>query len=118
MRQLEIFVGDLASEFSCDIVFGRSGFSNILKAMKLEIEDDADTPLERFLNYMELVREFDTEKLFVFVNLRSYFCPGEIEAFSCSAIEHGFSLLLVDNHEYSLIDNEKRLVIDEDLCEI
>ena len=67
---------------------------------------------------MTLVRELDKEKLFVFVNLRSWFLDEEVESFMQTALSHKFNVLLLDNREYTRLPGEKRTIIDRDLCEI
>ena len=67
---------------------------------------------------MELVREFDRDKLFIFVSLRSYFSPEKIADFFDTIISHEFKVLLVDQLSNEALPNEKRLTIDADLCEI
>lgn len=70
------------------------------------------------LDYMELVREFGRDKLFIFVNMRSFYSQNYMELFSETVIKKELKVLLVDNFAYQLIKNEKRVVIDNDLCEI
>lgn len=74
-------------------------------------------PLERLIDYMELVREFERDKLFVYVNLRSFFSDEEIERFLRTALDHGYRILLIDaqSHEKLLLEN--RVTVDNDLCE-
>ena len=78
---------------------------------------DYDDPLEKILDYMELVREFDREKLFIFVNLRSFFPDDRVALFLESALGHGFQLLLIDGREYDKLELERRVTVDRDLCE-
>lgn len=66
---------------------------------------------------MELVREFDREKLFVMVNMRPYFQDEEMELFTQSVAMHNFNVLLLENHEATKLNYTKRFVIDGDLCE-
>ena len=75
-------------------------------------------PLERLLDYMELVRSYERDKLFVFVNLRSFFADDPIRSFLRTAIDHQLTLLLVDAWDHPRLPEETRLIIDKDLCEI
>ena len=66
---------------------------------------------------MELVREFDREKLFFLVNLRSYYSDSEIELFLQSALGHGHRIMLIDSCDHPRLELERRVTIDKDLCE-
>lgn len=54
------------------MICGKMNIGSILKAAGLEFCDDYDSDLERFLDYMEITREIDRDKLFLFANLRSF----------------------------------------------
>lgn len=75
-------------------------------------------PIEKLIDYMSLVREFDRDKLFVFVNLRSWFTDDEVSLFVNTVLAHKHMILLIDNCEYPKLENERRIIIDRDLCEI
>ena len=83
------------------------------------MEFDADVACEiPTVTGMKLVREYDRDKLFVFLNLRSFLKLDELEQFMKTVVDHDFRVLLVDNCAYPLLKNERRLLIDKDLCEI
>ena len=66
---------------------------------------------------MELIREFDRDKLFVLVGLRSFFSDAALEAFGKTALDHGFRMLWLDCVDRKKLSRETRLTIDKDLCE-
>lgn len=117
LGNLEHFISNLCFDLPFDMICSKMSIGSILKAVGIEFSDDYDSDLERFLDYMEIVREIDREKLFIFVNLRSYFEDEEIQLFIASAIGHGYNVLMVDSTAYSLLPNENRTTIDMDLCE-
>lgn len=118
MFDIERFVEDIAFEFLCDIECTSITPSAIFKSIGLKVSENYERPIEKILDYMELVREFDGDKLFVFVNMRSFFEDNEIEEFFDSAILHKYNVLLIESMEHKRLKNEKRLIVDEDLCEI
>lgn len=65
---------------------------------------------------MELVREYDSEKLFITLNLRSYISDDEMNKFVNDVVARGYKLLMVENSEYPIIEHEKRYIIDADKC--
>lgn len=117
LSNLECLFADLAFDLPCDVVCAKMNIGSILKAAGVEFCDDYENDLERLLDYMEIVRELDREKLFIFVNLRSYYPDEEICAFLDTAMRHEYRVLLVDSSDHSLLPNEIRTTVDADLCE-
>lgn len=62
--------------------------------------------------------QLEREKLFVFVNARSYFAQEELAAFVTAARARKHRLLLLDGRPYPLLPGERRVLLDEDLCEL
>lgn len=117
LQQLERYTQELAFQFDCDILCKHCSVSGLLKAVGISLRDDYEDPLERLADYMELIREFDREKLFVLVNLRSFFDDDHVENFLETVSAHGYRLLLLDGIERKKLPQERRITIDNDLCE-
>ena len=118
LGDIQQYVETLSDSFPCELIESKLSFENIIKAVGVEIQADYKNKLEEIIDYMELVREFDRDKLFIFVSLRSYFSPEKIADFFDTIISHEFKVLLVDQLSNEALPNEKRLTIDADLCEI
>lgn len=67
---------------------------------------------------MSLILDFEPKKLFVFVNLRSYFLDEEIELFVKTVKLRQMQVLLLESSSRKRIDGMKQLTVDCDLCEI
>ena len=117
LGQLESYMDELAFSLPCDIRCEKCSVSGIVKSMGVHLRDEYADPLERILDYMELVREFDRDKLFVLVGMRSLFADREMELFLKTVLSHGFHVLLLDSVDRKRSRYEKRLTIDKDLCE-
>lgn len=117
MGSLENYIAELAFDLPCDLLCGKMNMGSILKAAGLEFCDDYDSDLERFLDYMEITRELERNKLFVFVNLRSFYPDADIQTFIDTAVGHEYCVLLVDSSAHTLLPNENRTTVDADLCE-
>ena len=117
LQSVEQYMDELAFTYDCDLVYQRCTAAGLIKAMAVHIRDAYDDPLERLLDYMELVREFDRDKLFVLLHLRSYFSEEQTGLFLKTVAEHGYRVLLVDSQDYEKLPEEKRVTIDKDLCE-
>lgn len=114
---MEAYVDELAHELPGDIVCEKCSVAGLLKGVGISLRDEYEDPLERLLDFMELVRSFEREKLFVLVGLRSFFSDGKTEAFLKTALDHGYRILLMDCVARQKVSCEKRLTIDNDLCE-
>lgn len=117
LRRIESYTAELAFTFDCDIVCGHCSVSGLLKGIGVSVRDEYDDPLERLIDYMELVREFERDKLFIFVNLRSFFADEEVERFLTTALDHGYRMMLVDAQAHEKLQSESRITVDNDLCE-
>lgn len=118
LSQIECYLDDLAFSMDCDVECGPATIAGILKSTGISLREDYADPLEQLLDYMELVRSYEREKLFVFVNLRSYYPDDRIRRFFQTVIDHQYSILLVDAWAHPKLPEEQRLIIDKDLCEI
>ena len=105
-----------AYSLDVQIEIPKLSLSAILKASGVQFFEGDKNDLEKILDFMDIVREFDREKLFVFFQLRSYFNDEQVELFLKTAINRDFTLLLVDSTVYRRFEFEKRLIIDSDLC--
>lgn len=117
MGELEKFIMELSMSLPCDIYCSKMSFGGILRAVGVDIAEDQGSDLERLLDYMELTRELDHERLFILVNLRSYYSDAEVEAFFASVLAHEILILPVDSVSRARLKNEQRVTVDDDLCE-
>lgn len=115
--RLETYLEDLAYELPGDIVSEKCTVSALIRGMGVRLRDDYEDPLERLLDFMELVREFDRDKLFVLVGLRGFFGDKHVNAFLKTALSHGYRVLMLDCVSREKIPYENRITIDNDLCE-
>ncbi len=118
LAEIERYADDLLFAYPYDFVYEKLNVGNLLKSIGIAVEDAYDREIECILDYMQLVREFDRDRIFVFVNMRSFFSNADMEGFFRDALARKFHLWLIDNREYPHLPGERRFVIDEDLCEI
>lgn len=118
LMELTDYLEELAFDFPCDIRFDRLGVSGMIKAAAPELRDDYASLGEKIIDYMELVRTFDRDKLFCMVNLRAYIDDAEMNRLIETILAHGYHALLLESSERPRLDREARWLIDADLCEI
>ena len=117
LSMLEAHIHQLAEDFAFDVECPKNAIGPIIKAMGVQVDDSEKKPMENIFSYMELVRELDKDRLFIMINMRSYFRDNDMEKFIESVCLHGFRLLLLESHSYSKLKSTKRYTVDEDLCE-
>lgn len=117
LGELEKYIHFLSFDLPCDIFCSKLNIGTVLKAVGVDIPDDYESDLDRLLDYMDLTRELERDKLFIFVNLRSYYDDAEIQCFFSSALSHEYQVLCVDSVSRELLPNEHRITVDNDLCE-
>lgn len=117
LSAVERLVMDLSDDLPCELVCKKLSVGNLLRGVGLELQEDGADPLEKLLDYMALVREFDREKLFFLVNLRSYYSDSKMELFLQSALGHGHNIMLIDSCDHPRLALERRVTVDRDLCE-
>lgn len=117
LSELEAFIQRLAYSLALDIDCKKIAIGPVLRAVSPEITDTDMSTLEKIFSYMELIRELDRDRLFIMINMRTYFSDADMELFAESACLHGFNVLLLESTAYPALKSVKRYTVDEDLCE-
>lgn len=117
LGNLERYIFQLSEELTFEISCKKLSIGTIIRALAPEVEERDQKPLEKIFSYMELVREFDRDRLFIMVNMRAYFSDDDMEKFTESVCLHDFKLLLLESSALKTLKYTKRFLIDEDLCE-
>ena len=115
LETIEMYIESIAGDLPCEIICEKLA---VIKAAGIEIIDDYDTLEERILAYMDLSREYEGKRLFVFVNLRSVVSYATLQLMMDTAITRDYRVLLIDNMDYKKLSCESRIIIDNDLCVI
>lgn len=115
---IERFLFDVTFDFSGEIYFKNLSIGNVIKSAGISFREEYDDLSEKLINYMELIREYDRDKLFVFVNLRSYIDNTSLDKLMDTILHQGFNVIMIEGREYDSLPQEKRYIVDKDLCEI
>jgi CRISPR-associated protein Csn2 len=118
IADIEKYIDELSFDLGLEIELSKLTFSNLLKSVGILISEDYEQPLENLLNFFDIVLDLDKDKLFITVNLRSYYNDQELKPFINTVINKKIKLLMIETYEHPLLDNESRTLIDSDLCEI
>ena len=117
LGEIERYILHLAEDFPFDIDCQKLTMGPIIKAICPNIAESDKSALEKIFAYMEIIRELDRDRLFVMVNMRTYFSDEEMERFAESVCLHDFKVLLLESSSLSNLRNTKRYTVDADLCE-
>lgn len=118
LSDIERFVLYLNEDFDLSINCDKLTMSQLLKSIGISVSVETDDLIEILYSYMQLVRQFIGDKLFVFVNLRSFVSQKQFSDFAETIIGHNYHVIFLENKEYDKIAGENRLIVDQDLCEI
>ena len=118
LSEIEELFGEICMDLPTDISFSKLSIGSFIKASGIEINNDYLSIPEQLIDYMDLVRAVDHDKLFVILNLHSYLNDKELGWFAETVCLHGFHVLLLSSYARKCVERECRVVIDEDLCEI
>lgn len=118
LANLEKYLWNITECMDGNISFPKLNISSIIKASGIEFEDDYTSLGEKIVDYMELVRCYDKNKLFIFVNLRSYVDNHEFDGLLDTILRKHFDVIMIDNCEKAMSTYEKRYIIDAEGCEI
>lgn len=118
LMEWERFCLGLEFEMPINIEFTKISIESLVKAAGIMIVDDYENLAEKIIDYMQLVELFEGKKLFIFVNLRSFIGDPDLQLFIDAVIKRKYQILMLENKEYRILQNEKRYLIDEDMCEI
>lgn len=118
LASIEQYMEMLRENYDIDLNYDKITIAQLLKTVGITINMSSDKPLEILYSYMKLVREFVGEKIFVFVNLRSFVSAHDFREFVRTITYHGYQVVFFENKEYPRVQDENRIIIDYDLCEI
>lgn len=116
LAEWERFLLELSTELTGNFNFSKINIESLIKASGLELDNAYDNLGERILDYFELVRVYDREKLFILVNLRSYLSEQDMIEFLKNVSARGYEVLLMDAVDYPRIMGEQRHIVDADQC--
>lgn len=92
--------------------------ASLIRAASVFVAEEFEEPLEGILTYFSLIRELAGDRLFITVNLRSYFEEEPLIRFLHTARSRQFRLLMLENWDRGSLPGIRQLIVDRDRCEI
>jgi CRISPR type II-A-associated protein Csn2 len=107
------------AESDCRLDYdGGEDLSALFKAFGVKIADDDDSLLDRLVSYINVSSSLLKIKNFFFVNLKSFLNLDELKKLYHEAQLNEVNLFLLESAEREVLEQEKIVIIDKDLCEI
>lgn len=90
---------------------------NVTKLMKIKVKTSNELLSNLFI-LIDLENLLQTKNILIFINLKQYLTNDELEELYKYSIYNEIPLLLIDSQSYgATLNNEKKLIIDENLDE-
>ena len=86
------------------------------KAVQIEFDDTAESLCESILNYLQILATFTHIRIVIFLHLKAYLSPDQLQEIYQYAFYQKLHLLLLESSVYGKIDCENTWIIDSDLC--
>lgn len=119
MTEIEKYIFSLLSEYSGTLQSAKpDDITALLKMFDVHF-DDADMSLsEKILEYCISVNEYKGERVFFIVNMRNYIDDDTAEELFYNFLLNKIDVIFIESSERKKLKNEKRVIIDSDLCAI
>lgn len=120
LSELERYLGNLTDPFLSELEYdSETDITPLLKMFNLRFSSESGGTLcERLLDFIDASERYVGKQLFILVNFRSYVVDREAELFFKNILMRKSRLLCLEGSCRDLLKNEKRIIIDRDLCVI
>lgn len=118
LKNIKDIINNLAFDMNLEIEASRLVPEDLIKIAGITLKERSNSVIEKLLDYMSLVRLYEKNKLFVFVNVNSYFNPEELTTFLKGVLETDLDVILVNSYKFPSSSEIRRIIVDKDLCEI
>ncbi|MBO5287519.1 MAG: type II-A CRISPR-associated protein Csn2 [Clostridia bacterium] len=92
--------------------------SQILKLYNVRPDTSGLSAGEALLFHMKLCEKYLKKRLFIVINLHSFFVKEEIDLLFKNIIYEKYNLLIIERYDIEASRYEKKRIIDADLCEL
>ena len=112
-------ISDVIFVSNNDIIFDDiNDISHIFKMYNVRPDAENLSLAEKIIMYLELCEKFLNKKIFVLLNLHSFFTKQEMELLLEDIVYRKFNVFLIERYDYNALPQETKRIIDIDLCEI
>ena len=115
-KVLSSLINSVDLNFKVDI-YDEFSINEILNNFNLSIPSK-DNLLDNLILLIDIEKQFNINKILVFINLKDYLSREEIIEFEKYCIYNNVYVILFDNSKYKNNSYEKKFLIDNDLSEV
>jgi len=114
------FIISLEEDLTFDIDYEQEfSMVSLFKASNVKIYTENSSIIENIIEYIKVIEELINDKLFIFINLKSFLSNDDIQELYKFVCYNKTNILLLENKKYNKeFPEEKVIIIDNDLCEI
>ncbi|MDD7410570.1 MAG: type II-A CRISPR-associated protein Csn2 [Fusobacterium gastrosuis] len=119
-NKLKDFLQVLISDFEFPLEINEKfEYENLFKLFNIRIQENYENFLEKIIDYLKIITRLTSIKYIVFINLKTFLSKNELEKLYKESFYNKINIILFENYENNCIINvEKRIIVDSDLCEI
>lgn len=118
LRNIKDIINNLAFDMNLNIEASRLVPEDLIKIAGITLKEGSNSAIEKVIDYMSLVRRYEKNKLFVFVNMNSYFSSEELATFLKEVLQMDLDVILINSYRFTSSAEIRRVIVDKDLCEI
>lgn len=107
LTNMEKYFYDITTDLPCSLTCDGLCTSSLFKMYGIMVDTESNSLAEQIIDYMELVREFNKDRLFIFVNLRSYISDSTMNKFINTVLGKKLRILLIENLDKPKLKNER-----------
>lgn len=116
MGKLFMYINKLSLVSEYEITYNNEiDNKSILKFMGVELENEGGFD-DKLLNYMRVTNRLQGNKLYIFINLKSFIALDDILRMYKDIEYNKYSILLIENLDRGVVENENKIIIDRDGC--
>jgi len=90
--------------------------SGLLKLYQVQFEDDADSPIERLMNYLKLSHQIKRVNGFLALNLKQFYTEEDLHELYEFVEYEKICVLILEGYHSKALPKENNWIVDRDLC--
>lgn len=119
MTDISAYLYAVTEELENDITVGQpQDISGLLKAFDVRFAESGMSLPEQILEYMIAVNDFKSERIFFFVNLRSYLTDAQAQLLYKNILLKKMTAVCIENTAHPRLSTSSTIIIDQDMCVI
>lgn len=117
LRPILNFIKETYLDLSLDIEVGEVfNQKSLAKVFPVSVYDESDLLIDRVTSYTKVMTDFNISRFFIFVNLKHYLEENDYITLISHIMNEKINVLFIEDRVHLCVEQEKYLIIDNDLC--